>query len=133
MSVPPEQRRYADWLEWGTRIALVALCASFVAYMSGWLEPLVPLERLPVVWAHSVSRYLSETGTPTGWGWIAVAGRGDYANLVGVGILCIATVVSFLRILPALLHRRERVLAVLAAAQVLVLLAAASGLLAGAH
>lgn len=133
MSVPREQQVYADWLAWGTRIALIVLGCVFVAYVSGWLAPLVSFERLPMLWTHPVSRYVEETGAPTGWSWLAAVNRGDYANLAGVAMLSIVTVVCYLRIIPILLRRKERLLAVLAGLQVAILLIAASGVLAAGH
>lgn len=133
MSVPREHSVYADWLAWGTRIALVVLGGVFIAYVFGWLAPLVSFDRLPIVWTYPVSRYVQETGAPTGWSWLAAATRGDYANLAGVAMLSIVTVVCYLRIIPILLRRGERLLAVLAGLQVAILLIAASGLLATAH
>lgn len=133
MSIPREHHVYAEWLAWGTRIALIILGGVFVAYVSGWLAPLVSFDRLPVVWTHSVSRYVEETGAPTGWGWLAAAARGDYANLAGVAMLSIVTVICYVRIIPILLRHGERLLAVLAGLQVAILLIAASGVLATAR
>jgi hypothetical protein len=79
-----------------------------------------------------VDRFLAATGAPSGWGWLAVARHGDYANLIGVAMLGLVTVVCYLRTLP-LLFRREPALGVLAALQIAVLLLAASGLLAAGH
>ena len=39
---PPEQLRYAAWLEWGTRAGLAVLVVSFAAYVFGLLPSLVP-------------------------------------------------------------------------------------------
>lgn len=124
---------YARWLAWCTGIALTVLVASFFAYVFQLSEPLIALERLPQVWGLPVDRFREATGGPAGWDWLRFAARGDYANLVGVTLLALVTVVCYLRVLPVLLRQGERTLAVLAAAQILVLLAAASGLLAGSH
>lgn len=124
---------YARWLGWCTRVALTALVATFFLYVLGLAEPLIPLERLPAVWSLPVDRFVLATGAPTGWGWLALAGRGDYANFIGFGMLGLVTVLCYLRVLPVLARRGERALALLAAAQIVVLLVAASGLLAGGH
>jgi len=124
---------YARWLAWCTGIALTVLVASFFAYLFQMSEPLIALETLPQVWELPVDRFREATGGPAGWGWVRFAARGDYANLAGVTLLALVTVACYLRILPLLLRQGERTLALLAAAQILVLLAAASGLLAGGH
>ncbi|HWD23114.1 MAG TPA: hypothetical protein VG591_08290 [Burkholderiales bacterium] len=124
---------YARWLGWCTGIALGVLAAAFLGYLFQLSEPLIALQRLPQVWSLPVDRFVAVTGAPTGWSWLAVAEKGDYANLVGIAMLGLVTVACYLRVLPMLLRRRERTLALLAAAQILVLLAAASGLLAANH
>ena len=130
---PPEQLRYARWLEWGTRVGLVALILIFLAYGIGLVEPHVPHSRLPEVWNLPVSQFLAATGLPTGWGWLAFAHRGDIANLLNIAILTGASLLALLALLPLYLRQRERLYAALCVAQVAVLLLAASGLLTAGH
>jgi len=80
-----------------------------------------------------VADYRALTGAPAGWGWLALLGKGDYLNLLGIAVLGLVTAVCYARIVPALLERGERLQAAMAIAQVLVLLAAASGLLVVGH
>jgi hypothetical protein len=124
---------YARWLGWCTRAALTMLIVSFAAYALGLLEPLVPLQRLPEVWSFPLERFLAASGAPTRWNWLGVALKGDYANLVGIAMLGMVSVVCYLRVLAPLVRAKERALAVLAALQIAVLVAAASGLLSGGH
>lgn len=130
---PPEQLRYARWLEWGTRVGLVALILIFLAYGIGLVEPHVPHSRLPEVWNLPVSQFLAATGLPTGWGWLAFAHRGDIANLLGIAMLTGASLLALLALLPLYLRQHERIYAALCVAQVAVLLLAASGLLTAGH
>ena len=130
---PPEQLRYARWLEWGTRVGLAALILIFLAYGIGLVEPHVPHSRLPEVWNLPVSQFLAATGLPTGWGWLAFAHRGDIANLLGIAMLTGASLLALLALLPLYLRQRERLYAALCVAQVAVLLLAASGLLTAGH
>jgi hypothetical protein len=129
----PEHRMYARWASWGTRIGLAALVCSFLAYVLALLEPLVPLERLPALWSLPVERYVALTGAPTGWGWLARLGHADYLNVLGIALLASVTMLCYLRLLVSFLRRRDRLQSALAALQILVLLAAASGLLDRAH
>jgi hypothetical protein len=124
---------YARWLRWCARVALAVLVATFLAYLFRLAPPLVSLERLPEVWSLPVDRYVAATGAPTGWGWLERLGYGDYANMLGVAMLCLVTVVCYLRVLPSFFRRGEKALGVIALLQVAVLLAAASGLLAAGH
>jgi hypothetical protein len=124
---------YARWLGWCTRVALATLTASFLAYVLDAAEPLVPLDRLPALWHLPVDEFIAATGAPVGWGWVAQVGWGDYLNLLGVSMLCLVTVVCYVRAMPLMVREGQRLQAMLALTQVLVLLAAASGLLAGGH
>jgi len=131
--ISPEQQVYARWLDWSTRVSLAVLIAAFLAYAVGLLAPAVAVDDLPRLWVLPVERYLEATGVPSGWGWVAMLAKGDYLNLVGVALLGFVTVLCYLRVLPLLLTRGERLQAAFAVAQVAVLLLAASGLLAGGH
>ena len=124
---------YARWLDWGTRLSLAVLVAAFLAYVFGLTPAALPLAEMPRFWRLPLERYLALSGSPTGWGWVAMLDKGEYQNLVGVALLGLVTVVCYLRVLPLLLGRRERLQAAIVAAQVLVLVLAASGLLAGGH
>jgi membrane-associated PAP2 superfamily phosphatase len=123
---------YARWLGWCTRIALLVLAGSFLFYVFG-AQPLVPLEHLPALWRLPVDDFLAASGAPTGWGWVLRLGFGDYANMLGVAMLCLVTAVCYLRVVPVFFRSGERALGVLALLQVAVLLAAASGLFAAGH
>jgi hypothetical protein len=70
-SQPPEQQRYARLLDWGTRAGLLLLVASFVAYVSGLLPGVVPVDRLPELWSLPVAQFQARTQMPGGWGWLA--------------------------------------------------------------
>jgi len=124
---------YARWLDWGTRLSLAVLVTAFLAYVFGLTPAALPLAEMPRFWRLPLEHYLALSGSPTGWGWLAMLDKGEYQNLVGVALLGLVTVVCYLRVLPRLLARRERLQAAIVAAQVLVLLLAASGLLAGGH
>ena len=128
-----EAFRYAFLLDWGTRIGLVALVLSFAAYLSGLLTPHVPLDQLPSVWNLPVNTFLERTGTPTGWGWLALAHKGDMSNQIGIALLAGCSVPPLLGLVPLYLKRRDRVYAVICALIAAVLVLAASGILSGGH
>ena len=116
-----EQHLYARWLDIGTRIAFVMLLLGFCAYVLELLDPLVPHQELTRLWLLPVDRYVAATGAPTGWGWLALLGKGDYLNFIGIAALATITIVCYARIVPAL----PRLHAALALIQIAVLLAAA--------
>lgn len=127
----PEQLVYADLLERGTQIGLLVLVAGFVVYVAGWLAPHVPLERMPALWSYPLDSYLEATGSPTGWGWVLLIHRGDYASTIGILVLAAVSAVCLAVLVARYRARGDRALAALCVAECVVVLAAASGLLAG--
>ncbi len=130
---PPEQQLYARWLGWGTRIGLAVLVVSFALYVSGLLPSAVPPERLPQLWGLPVAQYLQQSGAATGWGWVPQIGRGDVTALLGIVMLASCSVPALLALLPGALQRSDRLFAALCLAEVLVIVLAATGWLAGGH
>jgi len=130
---PAAQLRYSRWLDVGTRVGFITLVASFAAYMSGWLDPHVPLEQLPELWNQPAYRYLERIGIDAGWGWAALVHRIDLGNLVGIALLAGCSLPPLLAVIPLYLRQRERVLAAICALQVAVVLLAASGVLTAGH
>jgi hypothetical protein len=128
-----EALRYARLLDWGNRVGLALLLVSFVLYGAGALPPHVPLDRLPQLWVHPVERYLALTGSPTGWSWLTQLHRGDLLGLAGIAVLAGCSVVCLVAV--ALVYRRsgDRIYPLLCAAEIAVLLLAASGLIGAGH
>ncbi len=128
-----EQRLYAKWLDYGTRIGFVVLVGTFLAYVSGIVPAAIDLDDLPKYWTLPVNEYLAATGAPSGWGWVRHLGSGDYLNFLGVAILGGVTIVCYLRLLPALMATGDRVFAVICAIEIVVLVVAAVGLVGAGH
>ena len=120
-----EQRIFARWLDIGTRIGFGVLFLTFLAYVLGALDPLVPPRELSRLWELPVDRYVAATDAPTGWGWVGLVAKGDYLNYVGVALLASAALAAYARIVPVLMAQGERLRAWIAALQVIVLLVAA--------
>ena len=120
-----DQQVYARWLECGTRIALVVLIASFLAYAFALRDPLLPPQELTRLWAFPVDHYIAASGAPTGWGWLQLLHKSDYLIFLAVAVLGLVTVVCYARIVPLLFAQGERWRAAIAILQVIVLLAAA--------
>lgn len=132
-AIPPEQLLYAAWLDWGMRIGLAVLAASFFVYLIGFVEPHVRHEDLPTLWQMPLADYLKATDGHTGWDWIALAHKGDYLNFVGIVILSGITVVCYLRVLPVFVKARDTVFIVIAILEILLIVLAASGVLVAGH
>jgi hypothetical protein len=130
---PPEQLRYATLLDWGARLGFAVLVVAFGAYVTGVLTAHVPHERLPELWTLPLDAYIAETGTPTGWDWIALLAKGEFASIAGIAILSACSLPCLAAIVPIYRARGERVLAAIVVLTILVQLLAASGLLVAGH
>ena len=128
-----EERRYADWLDLGMRLGFAALLASFVVYVTGIVPAGIAPADLPRYWSLPVADYIAATGAPTGWTWLARLGESDLLNFVGVAILGAVTILCYARVLPAFWRAGERALAAICAAEIAVLVAAASGIFGAGH
>ncbi len=121
---------YARWLDIGVRLALIALVLGFLIYVFEVVEAHVPPHELMRFWHLPADDYVAATGAPTGWRWLAVLAKGDYLNFIGIVLLAGITLACYARIIPPLAARGERLQAALAAAQLVILLAALSGVMA---
>ena len=122
---------YARWLDRATKAGFAILLAAFLAYVSGLVPAFIPAAELPRYWALPVDRFIAATGAPQQWAWLRFLGYGDMLNLAAIALLALVTPACYTRLLPQLYAQRDRVQLSLAAVQVIVLIVAASGLLAG--
>jgi hypothetical protein len=129
----PVQIAYAELLDVGMKLGLGALVVTFALYVLGIFEPHIALDDLPDYWRMSVHDYLETTHVPTGWGWLSLIHEGDFLNFVPIAFLSAVTIVCYLRILPMLLKQRDTVFSSIVVAEIVVLVLAASGILAGGH
>ena len=127
------QDLYARWLEHGTRIAFAFALVTLLLYLTGIVAPLVPLAELPRLWTLSAAEMMREAHAPGGWSWLHFVRYGDYLNVLGISLFALLALVCTARVIPAFARRGERAQALLAALQVLVLLAAALNLFPGTH
>jgi magnesium-transporting ATPase (P-type) len=122
-----EQSSYAAVLHWSTISGFVVLIVTFVAYVLGWLPASVPLEQLPNLWSLSAAEYLKATGTPTGWSWIFMLNKGDFASQLGIAILSGCSVACIAAIMPIYAKTRNAAYIVICTLEIAVLLLSASG------
>jgi hypothetical protein len=126
----PDERIYLRVLVAGTLACSILLVLAFAAYVSGWLEPVVPIARLPELWSLPAEQYLAASGSPRGWGWLALANRGDLANIVPAALIASIALACVAAIAAHYSARGDRLLAAIAWLQVAVLLVAVSGFIA---
>jgi hypothetical protein len=129
-----EQMAYAGVLNIGMWFGLAVLVLTFIVYVSGILPTHVPINDLPKYWTMRVHDFNHALHAPTGWGWLAYVGEGDYLNFIGIAMLSGLTILCYIVILPILIRKKDRAYIAIAIAEILVLSLAASGILkAGGH
>ena len=124
-----EQMAYAKVLNIGMWLGLAILVITFFVYLSGVMPTFVKIDDLPKYWTMRVHDFNVALNAPTGWGWAAFVGKGDYLNFVPIAILAGLTILCYLVILPILARKKDTPYVVIAIVEVLVLALAASGLL----
>jgi hypothetical protein len=134
LKATPEQLLYAKILEVGMYIGLAILLVTYFIYVLGIMAPYIPLNEVPNYWTMTVTDYLHEADIHAGWSWVGMVHKGDFLNFIGIAILAGVTIICFLSIVPTLWANNDRVYAVLAVVEVIILTVAASGILAvGGH
>ena len=128
-----EQLAYATWLDRGMILGFLLLVATFVVYLLGLTTPQVPVNDLPSYWSMPVAQYLKAADVHTGWSWLALIGKGDYMNFLGIAFLSAVTIACYLRVLPLLWAAGDRVYFSIALTEIAVLVLAASGVLVSGH
>lgn len=128
-NVSEEQISYANILNISGWIGLSILIITFIIYILGILPCFIPIEALPKYWSMKAKDYIHTVNAPKGWDWIAMIGKGDYLNFIGIAILAASTILSQLRILPILMKKKDTPYVIIVILQVAVLVLAASGIL----
>lgn len=123
------QLSYGRLLDVLTKLGFVLLLVTFALYVFGILSNSVPWQSLPRCWSLPLSQYLAMTHTPQGWAWLWELHQGDLLNLLPIAFLSGIAIVCTLSVALKFFRSREPLQGIIAVLEVIVLLAAASGLL----
>jgi hypothetical protein len=125
---------YANLLNRLSLFGFALLVVAFIIYISGILGSYVPMNEVINLWTKSSHHYMQTANIHAGWSWVSNVGYGDFLVYVPIVILAGATIVCYIGVIFKFLKTKEYILVVIAILEVLVLSAAASGLLkAGGH
>ena len=136
-----DQLLYASILEKGMFLGLGILLITFVLYLTGVMQPGIPIEELPRLWTLNAYDYLETVNNEflhqpqvvDGWRWVYVLGMGDFVNFIGIAILSLVTIVCYAGILPGFFRKKDWIYATIAILEIVVLVLAAGGIGAGGH
>ena len=130
----PEQRRYATWAGLEHPAGPARAAGEFPPPMCwDWPRPTCRWLGCPSSGSTRWAAFLELSNSPTGWGWLALVGRGDIAGLLGIAILAGSSVLCLLALVPIYLARGDKAFVAVCLAEVAVVVLAASGWLAGGH
>lgn len=125
---------YANLLNRLTLIGFALLLIAFFIYISGIMGSYVPMKEVTQYWTQSSHHYMQVANIQPGWAWVSKIGHGDFLVYIPIVILAGVTMVCYLGVIFKFLKSQEYILVVIAILEVVVLSAAASGLLqAGGH
>jgi hypothetical protein len=133
LTATPEQVLYANILNKGMYVGLAILFITFAIYAFGIMKPYIPLDEISHYWGYSVHEYLEHTEIGTGWSWVGMLKYGDFLNFIGIAILAGVTIICYLAIVPLLFKSNDKVYAILALLEAVILSLAASGILKVGH
>jgi hypothetical protein len=119
---------YARIIDRAAKAGFILLLATFAVYVSGVLDPYVPLADVPRYWSRPAHFYLRAAGIEPGWAWVRELHRGDFLNFAPIAILAGVTILGYLSVMGKFFHRGEKTLGWIIIAQVLILFLAASGI-----
>jgi hypothetical protein len=125
---------YANLLNKLTLFGFAVLIITFLIYILGIMGSYVPMDKVIQYWTQSSHTYLTANNIQPGWVWVGKVNYGDFLVNVPVAILAGVTIVCYLGVIFKFLTTREYILVGIAILEVLVLSAAASGILqSGGH
>ena len=133
LEATPEQLLYARILEKGMYLGLLILFITYALYVFGVMDPYIPLDKISDYWSMNVHDYLEHAEIKNGWAWLGMLNYGDFINFIGVALLAGVTIICYAAIVPTLLKSKDTVYAIIAILEVIILSAAASGILAVGH
>ena len=133
LEASPEQVLYARILEIGMYLGLLVLFVTFGLYGFGIVDAYIRLDKISNYWSMNVNDYLKHAEIKAGWAWLGMLKYGDFINFIGVAMLAGVTIICYAAIVPTLLKNNDKVYAILAVLEVIILSAAASGILAVGH
>jgi len=128
-----EQRLMAGVLDVLSKIGLLSLLATFSLYMLGKPAAHVSAKMVSKFWSMRVGNYLQAVHLGAGWSWVHHLGESDIMTFAPIAFLCLLSAICYSIVVPFYLKKKDRLYAILATAEVLVLLLAASGILSRGH
>jgi hypothetical protein len=132
-SLKPSQEQiiYANLLLMGMVAGIIVLTVTYVIYLTGILSPHVDLQVIAANWGKGIHEYRQITHSPDGWGWLALLGKGDFINYIGLALLGVMTIICYLVLVRGYVRKKNWIFMLISILEIVVLSLAASGILGG--
>lgn len=127
MKLDPVSKRYAAVLHAVATIGIVLLFIGFLLYITGAIPSKTSPKTVTTLWHLSADEYVARTGQATGWTWIRGPLSGEEVAFASLVFLALCTIVCLIAIMPLLVRNRDVRYVVIVLVQIVVLLAAATG------
>lgn len=128
-----EQQAYGVLLERLVNVGMIFLVVSFALYMTGVLQPLVPIEDLPQAWKLPLNDFIAQTGAPAGWNWLQHITTGDYLNFAGIAFLASVTGICYIGLLIGFIKDGKKLYVYIALIEIGLVVLAAANITSGGH
>lgn len=125
------ETKYGRILHYLVLAGFVFLGITFLIYALALLPSYMDAHRVPEVWHLPADEAAAETARPHFWAWVTNLHRADLLSLGSLAVLSAVTPVGFLFLTVLFLRRRDYAYAAMVAAEIVVLVFAASGVIGG--
>jgi hypothetical protein len=128
VQIDPTQTRFAKTLGIMVAIALASLAITFILYAGGLLPSAVDPDKAAANWHLKADDYSAALGQKNGWDWIFNLSDGEALSKAALALLGSCILVCYSIAVVSFIKQKNRIYAVLAFLQILILIVAASGL-----
>jgi Fe2+ transport system protein B len=125
------ETKYGRILHYLVLAGFLFLGATFLIYAFALLPSYMDAHRVPQVWHLPADEAVAETARPQFRAWVTNLNRADLLSLGSLAVLSAVTPVGFLFLLVLFLRRRDFAYAAMVAAEIVVLILAATGIVGG--
>ena len=125
------QVSYATLLVWLVRVGLVGMAGLFLPYATGLVAAAVPIAEVPMYWSMDATSYGQAMGVSTGWGWVGSLADSGVLAFAGIILFPASATLAALAAAAFFVRQRIAVYPLIALAEAVVLVIAATGILAG--
>jgi hypothetical protein len=124
---------YATLLRRFTAVSIVFLTIGFLLYFFQIIPAFIDIEKVSGMIQQKLVDYKTQTGIPTGWGWLDLVKYADYISFAAIAFMAGVSIFVYLLLVYVFFKCRDYIFFSIAIIQILVFILAASGLIKAGH